>query len=422
VSAFVTLDITSIAAGGDGVARHDGLVVFVPRTAPGDRVRARVLSTGRFARGQLVSVEQGGPGRVAPACAHYDADGCGGCQLQHLTLEAQRAAKAQLVQDAFARIGKRTVPLPAVHGGDASGDSPSDAPWRYRRKLTLALRRAADGWRAGLHRANAPDEVFALRDCLITDERIVAGFAAVLAQGAALLPRVSALRASLRRADDDLLLVIEGGTRWPQARAFADAVTAVAAVWWQDDEGRRRLVLDRRAARDAGASFVQVNAAVAARLAAHVESLVMAHRPAVVVDGYAGTGDTAAALASRGVTVAAVELDADASAVCAARLALPSRAIAARVEDVLAALLPADVVLLNPPRAGVADAVTRTLAGCAGAPSCPRAIIYVSCDPATLARDVSRLPGWRVASLACFDMFPQTAHVETVCELVPEVA
>ena len=79
--------------------------------------------------------------------------------------------------------------------------------------------------------------------------------------------------------------------------------------------------------------------------------------------------------------------------------------------------LPADVVLLNPPRVGVDAAVTGALA--AGDPR-PRAIIYVSCDPATLARDVSRLPGWRVASLDCYDMFPQTAHVETVCELVPE--
>ena len=90
----------------------------------------------------------------------------------------------------------------------------------------------------------------------------------------------------------------------------------------------------------------------------------------------------------------AIEFDADASAACAARLAPPSRAVAAKVEDVLADALPADVVLLNPPRTGVDAAVTAALA--AVEPK-PRAIIYVSCDPATLARDVSRLPGWRVA-------------------------
>jgi 23S rRNA (uracil1939-C5)-methyltransferase len=407
----MTLDITGIAAGGDGVARHEGLVVFVPRTAPGDRVVARVQAKGRFGRGVLATVESPGPGRTTPACPHYERDRCGGCQLQHLTLEAQRAAKARIVQDAFARIGKRAVPLPSVLG--------AGEPWRYRRKLTLALRRSADGWQAGLHRLGAPDEIFSLRDCLIADEALTQCLHEVLARGAHLLPRAPELRASLRRGGDDLLLVIEGGTQWAEGKAFAAALTAVAATWWVDDHGRRRVLLDRRATRDAGASFVQVNAAVAAQLGARVEALVRAHSPATVIDGYAGTGDVAVALAASGITVTAIELDADASAVCGARLVAPSRAIEARVEDVLPSLPPADVVLLNPPRAGVDAVVTAALA--AAAPT-PRAIVYVSCDPATLARDVSRLPGWRVASLECFDMFPQTAHVETVCELVPEGA
>ncbi len=90
----------------------------------------------------------------------------------------------------------------------------------------------------------------------------------------------------------------------------------------------------------------------------------------------------------------------------------------ATVEAVLATALPADVLVLNPPRQGVAEAVTSLLAT-APASVRPRAIVYVSCDPATLARDVARLPGWQIASLDAFDMFPQTAHVETVCELVP---
>lgn len=89
----------------------------------------------------------------------------------------------------------------------------------------------------------------------------------------------------------------------------------------------------------------------------------------------------------------------------------------ARVEEFLPRLLPADVVVLNPPRAGVDARVTTALRERA-----PRAIVYVSCDPATLARDVARLEGWRVASVTCYDMFPQTAHVETVCTLVPEAA
>ena len=123
MSTIETLDITGIAAGGDGVARHDGLVVFVPRTATGDRVSARVTSKGRFARGVLERVETPGTGRVTPECAHYVRDQCGGCQLQHLSVGAQRDAKALIVRDAFARIGKREVPLPEVRGAGTPGPS-----------------------------------------------------------------------------------------------------------------------------------------------------------------------------------------------------------------------------------------------------------------------------------------------------------
>jgi 23S rRNA (uracil1939-C5)-methyltransferase len=138
-----------------------------------------------------------------------------------------------------------------------------------------------------------------------------------------------------------------------------------------------------------------------------------------VVDAYAGMGDTAVPLAADGRTVLAIELDRDAVQTFQDRLPPPSLAIVGRVEDHLAAALPADVVLLNPPRAGVDARVTAVLEGINRA---PRAILYVSCDPATLARDVARLPRYRVASLRAYDMFPQTAHVETVCELVPEAA
>jgi 23S rRNA (uracil1939-C5)-methyltransferase len=147
-----------------------------------------------------------------------------------------------------------------------------------------------------------------------------------------------------------------------------------------------------------------------------VHSLVLAREPATVIDGYSGAGELALALAARGVRVSAIELDSDASSHAAVRLPEGSRAISARVEEVLASLLPADVVVLNPPRTGVDGRVTEQLEECDPA---PRAIVYVSCNPATLARDLARLPRYRIASLRAYDMFPQTAHVETVCELVP---
>jgi 23S rRNA (uracil1939-C5)-methyltransferase len=205
--------------------------------------------------------------------------------------------------------------------------------------------------------------------------------------------------------------------------AFSDRVSSLTSIWWQSDEGPKRLVVDRRAPRRVAgatapdASFVQVNAATADLLREHVIDRTLARSPATVVDAYAGAGATAVSLAERGVRVTAIELDAAAARWTGAHLPAGSRAVVGRVEDELLSALPADVVILNPPRAGVDERVTASLAS-----SPPRAIVYVSCNPATLARDVSRLPQFRVASLLSFDMFPQTAHVETVCELVPEAA
>jgi len=156
---------------------------------------------------------------------------------------------------------------------------------------------------------------------------------------------------------------------------------------------------------------------VAMELQARVVALAHAHSPTHAIDAYAGRGDTAVALATAGVRVTAIELDRDGAARGGERLSAPSRVIEGRVEDLLPGLLPADVLVVNPPRAGLHERVTATLA--AARPS-PCAIIYVSCNPATLARDLARLEGFRVASLIAFDMFPQTAHVETVCELVPD--
>jgi 23S rRNA (uracil1939-C5)-methyltransferase len=215
--------------------------------------------------------------------------------------------------------------------------------------------------------------------------------------------------------------VLEGGRQWSAHAEFFERTPSLGALWWIPDGGARRLLHDRRtgAARaEPGASFAQVNGEMAPLLAAFVTEAVMMQAPATVVDAYAGAGEVAAALAARGVRVTAIERDAEASAACAARLGAGSRSVTGRVEDALGAALPADVVVLNPPRAGVDARVT----ACLAADASVRAIVYVSCDPATLARDVARLPAWRIARLTAFDMFPQTAHVETVCELVPGAA
>ena len=434
------LAIDSIAAGGDGVGRADGFVVFVPRTAPGDIAEVEWSGKGRFGRGRVIALDAPSPVRVNPPCEHYVRDRCGGCQLQHMSYAAQLDAKGAIVRDALERIGKRREAKPHVRR--------SANEWRYRRKLTMALRRRGERWIAGLHPYDSPDRVFGLRDCPITELPVLAAWREVMAASDD-LPNAAELRGAVRLSDAGVSFVLEGGRRWPRAERFLERAPSLGALWWVREGAEAPELVAHRAtaqrgagespsgtAKDAapvrlgrpsaedddnvpGASFEQVNADVAAELKSYVIERVMLHAPRTLVDAYSGAGDLASALASAGIRVTAIELDAAAAARCGDLLPADSRSIAARVEDALPSALPADVVVLNPPRSGVNERVTTELQE--RAPE-TRAIVYVSCNPATLARDLSRLPRWRIASLVAFDMFPQTAHVETVCELTPEAA
>jgi len=406
---MISLEIDSIAAGGDGVGRNNGLVVFVPRTAPGELVTARISGKGSFARGSLRTIARESEQRIDPPCPHYTRDRCGGCQIQHLNYPAQLRAKQRIIRDAIERIGKRAIQLPEIRR--------SENEWRYRVKLTLTLQRTPGGeWRAGLHPYDDPSRIFALADCPITDRSVVSTWREILSRSN-FFPAVQSLRGSVRITADGPVFVMMGAARWPGADGLFATVPSLAAMWWENEEGLRRLVGDRRPVRTLqapAASFAQINPAVASELRAHVLATVAAHSPRTVVDAYSGAGDTAVAIAKTGIRVTAIELDGDAARWCALRLPEGSTSVRARVEEALPTALPADAVVLNPPRAGTDSRVTTALEL-----QKPSVVVYVSCNPATLARDISRLPGYRIASLLAFDMFPQTAHVETVCELVP---
>lgn len=407
IDASATLRIASIAAGGDGVGRTEGVVVFVPRTAPGDVARVRIARAKRFARGELISLESESPARVEPPCPHYTEDRCGGCQIQHLSYAAQLEAKRTIIGDSLRRIGRRDISDPEVE--------PSDLPWRYRRKLTLHLRRTRDGWIAGLHPYDDPVAVFDLADCPITDERVLAVWRELRGAFDA-LPAERSLRVAVRLLDDGAAATVEGGQVWRTADSFFSSAPSLTELWWRPEGGTTRRVAARSAESRAGAAFVQVNAGVAARIHDEVLRRVRARAPERIVDAYAGSGATAIPLAQDGRTVVAIELDRPAVERMRPHLAAPSSAIAGRVEDHLERHLPADVVILNPPRAGVDERVTVALERNRAT---VRALFYVSCDPATLARDLARLPGYRIVAVRGYDMFPQTAHVETLCELEP---
>ncbi|MEO6444434.1 MAG: hypothetical protein ABIZ91_04915 [Gemmatimonadaceae bacterium] len=401
-----TTRIESLAAGGAGVARVDGLVVFVPRTAPGDLAEITFVKRQRLGQGRLVRVVESSELRVPPRCGHYLPDACGGCQLQHVEYAAQLTAKQQIIRDAFSRIARRPVEVPAV--------TPSPASWEYRNKLTLAMRREDDGWVMGLHRWDDVDRIFQLEECPITDPGVLAGWRDIMA-AADVLPEAEALRGSVRLLGNTMAFAVEGGSAWLGMREFVRRCPSLGVIRWTDAAGALHVVVDHAEGERPAASFEQVNPRVAEALHASVVLHVMAFAPATVVDGYSGAGEVALALAARRVRVTAIELDREAATHAARALAPPSIAVCGRVEELLPRALPADVVILNPPRTGVDAAVCATLER-----SPPLAIVYVSCNPATLARDVTRLPAFRVESVLPFDMFPQTTHVETVCVLVPQ--
>ncbi len=405
--------ITGIAAGGDGVGRlRDGRAVFVPRTAPGERVRLRddIELHKSFARGDVEEIVAAGAARVTPPCAHYVRDRCGGCQLQHLAYEAQLVAKQAIVGDALRRIGKLDLPDPEI--------VEAIEEWRYRAKISLAVRRTgggADRRVAGLHPYDRPGAVFPLADCHIADFRVMALWRE-LKQRLELLPqRLARLTVRLDREGRRHVIAESGGAPWLEAERLRAALPEADRVvcWWRPVEGAARVVAGPATGFPATA-FEQVNpemAALARRWAVEQAGDV---RGSVVWDLYGGIGDTALLLAERGAQV--VSVDADERAVEWARrreCGRPIRFIAGRAEEVLPSLPEPSVVVVNPPRAGlhwnVTLQLTRRPVG---------RLVYLSCDPATLARDLHRLSvNYRSRALRAFDLFPQTAHVETVAVL-----
>jgi len=412
--------ITGIAAGGAGVGRlADGRAVFVARTAPGDQADVVVVSEhGRWTRGRLLNVAIPGPDRCEAPCVHYNR--CGGCALQHVSAPGQIRAKASMVAETLRRIGGIDTPVPDV--------VPSPRAFGYRNRVSFTLRRTSHGVVAGFHRIDRPDRVLDIdADCLLPEPVIPPVWAALRkgwGPGAALLPAGPALRLTLRAGSDGaVLLLIEGGAGRGEPEALLTRTAGLASIWHAHRlGGEARLLAGTAALRDrwgaldvglAGAAFVQVNRGAAALLDAWVDELAGEVRGQRVIDAYCGIGVRACAFAGRGAVVTGIDLDA--SAIALARRAAQAGAAfeVGPVEERLADLLPADLVVLNPPRAGLHAGVCRTLRE-----HPPERVIYVSCDPATLARDLARLqPVFGLRSLRCFDLFPQTAHVETVAGL-----
>ena len=404
-----TVEIRGIAAGGDGVGTlEDGRTVFVPRTAPGDVIEVTELTLAkRFARARIARLVSASPERTEPSCPHYERDDCGGCQLQHLTAEAQRAVRTRLIGDALQRIGRAAVDAPTL--------TASDREWAYRAKITLAVK----GRQIGYHRSHRPGQLFDLVRCDIARPELNELWHAVSAHRRLLPANATHLVLRVGREGDRHLIVRTADAQvWTRAREMGDALVASgipAVLWWEPEGGAARTVFGAREAYPAMV-FEQVHPVMGDLVRRRAVDLLGDVAGKHIWDLYAGIGETTRLLAERGATVTSVELDR--RAVMVAESNGPRAEVArhaGKVEDLLGRLPSPDAVIVNPPRTGLGELVTDRLSA-----SPPPRLVYISCDPATLARDIARLrPGLGLAEVHGFDLFPQTAHVETVARLQP---
>ncbi len=405
--------IAAIAAGGDGVGRlADGRAVFVPRTAPGERVRLRGLTLHkRYARAEPDDIVAGDGARVTPPCPHYAGDRCAGCQLQHLSYEAQLAAKRRIVGDALRRIGALDLPDPAIVG--------AASPWRYRHLLTLTARpgRRASAHIVGLHPYDHPAAVFPLAECHIADPRITALWHELRSRLALLPDRLTRLTLRLDREGRRHVIAESPGEPWRSAEALrailADGEGPDVICWWRPVDGAAR-VLAGPATGFPPTAFEDLNPEMSARARAWAVDQLGTMEGAVVWDLYGGIGDTAALLAARGASVVSVDADEQAIAWARARaIDPPVRFVAGRAEELLAVLPEPRAAVVAPPPSGLHWNVTLRLTGAPIA-----RLAYLSHDPATLARDLRRLNvAYRVTGIRAFDLFPQTAQVGVVVAL-----
>jgi tRNA/tmRNA/rRNA uracil-C5-methylase (TrmA/RlmC/RlmD family) len=396
-----------VAHGGHCVARHEGRVVFVRHALPGERVVVHVTEDRHpgFCRADAIEVLEASPHRVERPCPYSGPGRCGGCDWQHVDPAEQRRLKAAVVGEQLARLAG----LPDL---EVTVEELPGGPLRWRSRARFAVDRSGA---PGLRRHRSHD-VVVLDDCPITVEPAAQ---AVLARR---WPGAGAVDVSI-----DSTGAVTTSRLDRRGQATSSRVVRPGGDLPEEPVGR----VERRAGgRDwevEGTGFWQVHPAAADALVAAVAGFAGVTAGETVLDLYAGVGLFGGALAPAagpGGRVVCVEADPAACAAADANLAdLPQAEVWEGEVDAegLAGLLDElggrpDVVVLDPPRAGAGPKVSRLLAA-TGA----RAVVYVACDPAALARDVAAFggAGYRLAGLRAFDAFPMTAHVECVALLVP---
>lgn len=435
----VEVTIADLNDQGAGVGRLDNWVVFVPDTVPGDRVQVRLVQVKRqYGHGQLQRVITPSPDRCRPAC--IVADKCGGCQWQTVTYERQLAAKQNQVIQALQRLA--AIPVPAVEPILAAAH-----PLGYRNKATYPLRRSATGQvQAGYYRKGS-HRLINLNQCPVQDPRLDPLLAAIkqdlTAQGWSVYDEAThqgtlrhlALRIG-RRTGEMLLTLVVRDYELPnletQVRTWLQRYPTLVGVCLNYNPDRTNVIFGEDTACVAGRSylyeefaglrfrvepptFFQVYTEQAEQLFLKLCDRLPLTGNEILIDAYCGVGSFTLPLAQR--VQQAIGLEVSAAAIAQARMNAAENRITnvsfqvGRVEDLLPQLtVPPDIVWLDPPRKGCDRQVVDTLLTLR-----PQHIVYISCKPATLARDLKHLcqeGRYQVQWVQPADFFPQTPHVE----------
>ena len=409
--------VEKLAFGGDGVLRAEGLVVFIPFTAPGDIIEGRItLQKKRYARGEIVRLLKAGPERCKPRCPYFGT--CGGCQLQHVEYSEQMVAKQGMVEEAFTRIGKvANVPMAPIKG--------SSSPWAYRRHITLHLKEREGVFDWGYF-ALDNHTLLPVEQCVIFTAANDPVFASLRSLIALLKPKKGeeGRVTLLKREEGGYLLAlqfekdVDGIEQVLERSSFAGTVVRMGNK--VRGQGERALFYHYGGLpfEFSPFSFIQNHPEQSAYI---YEKILRVVSEGPMIDLYCGVGVSSLLLARKGLSVVGIESNPTAIELAKKNGQRFGLDIGNRVEficadagkvfkKVLKERKPKWVVV-NPPRDGLDSRVLDEL--CKGE---VKGLVYVSCMPATIARDTERLVagGFELELCQAVDMFPQTGHVESV--------
>ena len=400
------IDLTALTYGGDAIGRlPDGRVIFVPFGLPGEKVRTRLVREKRgYARGELVEILVPSPDRIKPRCLHFGV--CGGCHFQNLPYSKQLETKTLLLREQLVRTG-------GIQDPPVRACVPSPSEWNYRNHIQFHLDPAGKPGFLG------PDShtVVPIKECYLPENLLNSIWPELDFEP---VPGLQQINLRLGR-DDEVMVVLEG--RDPQPPEMS--VDLPLSVVYQGPGGAVVLAGDEsltievagKPFRVSAESFFQVNTLQAEAMVKHVMDSMTLSAESTVLDIYCGVGLFSAHVAERAGRLAGIESSPEACEDFAVNLDQYNNVelYQGTAEAVLPAIdLKPDIIICDPPRAGIEHSALQAILSLH-----PAQIIYISCDPSTLARDLRLLiqGGYHLEDVTPFDLFPQTYHIESISRL-----